>query len=143
MFNRNVYFVLLLGISLMPGPDCARAQYIVWLDRPIPGPAIPADEASTLFRELVLPEVSGKELAKHAQAFESRWKAHLAEREKMASYLAELAAAYEKKEQFAKTLSLYERIWEVFPERNYSDSFRGGQVTSRAWRQAKLLGETL
>ncbi|NQT84962.1 hypothetical protein HQ563_18250 [bacterium] len=116
MFTRNVCFLLLLGLSLTPGPDCAQAQNMVWLGRPIPETAIPADEASTLFRELVLPEVSGKELAKHTQAFNLRWEGHLAERENMASALTELAAEYEKKQQFAKALALCEKVWEVFPE---------------------------
>ncbi len=116
MFNRNLCYLSLLGLPLMPAPGYAEAQDFVWLDRAMSAPPVPADEASTLFRELVLPEVSGKELAKQAQIFQARWKAHLAEREKMASSLTELATTFEKKEQFAKALALYEKVWEVFPE---------------------------
>jgi hypothetical protein len=76
----------------------------------------PPTTVSYLIEELRLPEISGKELAKETQFFREQWKKYEKERGRIANLLSNLADSYEKQNNFAKALALYERLWVEFPE---------------------------
>jgi hypothetical protein len=90
-----------------------------WKDVHMPwGYLTPAPGISEILDELVLPEVSGKDMAAEANTFREAWDEHLEERRAIASGLGRLAREYEEVDQFDKALMLYEKLWEVFPEQS-------------------------
>jgi len=88
---------------------------LTWKDIDMPwGELRPALSITDIVDELVLPEVSGKDMAAEAKTFREAWDKHLEERKAIASGLGRLAREYEKADEFDKALMLYEKIWEVF-----------------------------
>lgn len=108
----------------LPGEGSEADTDDDWLENIPRGPRVEAslggDTATTLdtlIAALAQAEVSGAELADEVESFRQQWKEHCDERKRLAESLAELAAAFEGRREFAKALALYERIWEDFPER--------------------------
>ena len=92
---------------------------LTWKDIDMPwGELTPPLSITGIVDELVLPEVSGKDMGAKAKAFQQLWNKHLEEREAIAAGLGRLAREFEEVDEFDKALILYEKIWEVFPEQS-------------------------